>query len=55
MLPSYEEIQKWTDKKLLSVIKSGEAINWNCGINETQKEIDDYVEMVYTVKDSRKI
>jgi len=53
MLPTFEEIKKWTDEKLDSVIKSGENINWDCGIDESQHEIDNYVESVYSERDNR--
>lgn len=53
MLPTFEEIKKWTDDKLIAVIHSGEKINWNCGMDETQHEIDFYVESVYSELEER--
>jgi len=53
MLPNHNEIEKWTDEKLSSVISSGEKINWNCGMDESQDEIDYYVESIYSELEKR--
>jgi len=47
MLPTISEITTWSNEKLLLVINSGESINWDCGIDESQSEIDNYVEVLY--------
>ena len=52
-LPTSEDIKKWTDDKLLSVVTSGERIKWNCGLSESQHEIDDYVQSVYDELEER--
>lgn len=54
-LPTTQQIAAWSDEKLLSVIQSGESINWDCGLSEEQSEIDDYVEFLYSEKERRKI
>ncbi len=53
LLPTAQEIEKWSDERLNSTIKAGEAINWQCGINETQQQIDSYVESVYFEQEKR--
>lgn len=54
-LPSILEIRSWSDERLLSVIRSGEAINWDGVLNETQEEFDDYVATVYAEKELRNL
>lgn len=54
-LPSIQEIKSWSDERLLSVIRSGEAINWDGRMNETQEEFDAYVNTIYAEKELRNL
>lgn len=49
------EIQTWSDERLIDVIKAGEAINWNISLGESQEEIDNYTEILYAEAFNRKL
>lgn len=53
MLPTADKIEKWSDDRLNSVIKSGESLNWKIALTETQEEVDEYVQSLYTERDAR--
>jgi hypothetical protein len=51
--PTFEKIQSWSDEKLLSVIYSGEQLNWDIRFGETREELDEYMIDLFNEKDFR--
>lgn len=51
----FDQISNWSDEKLLSVIASGERINWNARMEEDEEEWEAYVEILYLEKLNRKL
>ncbi len=54
MLPTQEQIEKWSDEKIESVINSGNAINWNIQLHESESEVEYYIECVFAEQEARK-
>lgn len=56
-LPTYKEISNWSDERLLGIIESIEALNYNVPIygDETPEDRDDYIETVLAEKKNRKL
>ena len=53
MLPTVSEINNLPDEWLNEIIEAGESINWEIRLQETQEEIDEYVECLYAERDKR--
>jgi hypothetical protein len=53
MLPTHEEIEKWSDEKLNTVIEAGERCKWDISCGESREEIDYYMECLYNAQLAR--